>query len=179
MLLELDSKSYSLQADDDAAADEELDLLCQPLNLFVSLSDIDAQITPLKGAVARAKGLQTIFEGVFLETPPRSGGRTVIPRRKCDSPSSSLSDDNYDEDGEEDENFEQLLMQPLADVSAEMIVTRRKTTTIANNKEQQQLVVTTSMISTTTTGGRGDSSTITSSFCNSFQRRLNLIPGEE
>lgn len=166
-------KSFSLHHQDEDE-DEELDQLCQPLSLnFVSLSDIDAQITPLK-----AKGLQTIFEGVFLETPPRSGGRTVIPRKKCDikvkvlglqSTSSSSSEEEDDEDDQVTplcESFIDHQQQRLEDEEAtdpEIIISRR------SSSIKEQLVVASIAAETT----------LTSSFCNAFQQRLNLIPGED
>lgn len=160
--------------DADDAAEEELDHLCQPLSLnFVSLSEIDAQITPLK-----AKGLQTIFEGVFLETPPRSGGRTVIPRRTCDpqSTDSSSSDDEDDhvtplpQSYRDDEGeMEEALLE-----GTEIIVARRRTR--GSSIVQEQLMV--ASISSAT-GAAAAAASVTASFCNSFQRRLNLIPGEE
>lgn len=153
-MLDLDSKSISLQDDDD------LEELCQPISLnFVSLSEIDAQITPLK---AKAKGLQTIFEGVFLETPPRSGGRTVIPRKTCD-PRVGSDSSSSDEDDQ---------VTPLCDSYIDG----------AGEEEQggydaPQLIR--SRCSTSRGASTAASSTSLSSICNSFQRRLNLIPGED
>lgn len=169
--LDLDqNKSLSL---DDDVADEELDQLCQPLSLnFVSLCDIDAQITPLK-----AKGLQTIFEGVFLETPPRSGGRTVFPRmRKCDSSSSSSGSSDDEEDqmisplGESYEPHDVMRLE-----ETEIIMSRRRSSNKGNNGTiQEQLVVT----ATISTDEEGTTATLTS-LSNSFQKRQNLIPGED
>lgn len=171
-------KSLILHHDGDEDEDEELDQLCQPLSLnFVSLSDIDAQITPLK-----AKGLQTIFEGVFLETPPRSGGRTVIPRKKCDitvkvlglqSTSSSSEDEDHDDQVtplcesfiEQQQRLEDEVEEEVTET--EIIISRRGTVSCSSIKEQ--LVV----------ASLSAEPTITSSFCNAFQQRLNLIPGED
>lgn len=158
-MLDLDSKSISLQDDDD------LEELCQPISLnFVSLSDIDAQITPLK---AKAKGLQTIFEGVFLETPPRSGGRTVIPRKKCD-PRGRSDSSSSDEDDQ---------VTPLCDSYTDGVGEEDQ-----GGSEAPQLIrsrCSTSRGATTATEDSRTSSTSLSSICNSFQRRLNLIPGED
>lgn len=179
-LQDLDNKSLSLFGDDDENEENaELDRLCQPLN-FVSLSDIDAQITPLKSnGVLANKGLQTIFEGVFLETPPRSGGRTVIPRKKCDPGDSSSS--NSDEDDEDPltplcESFEsevRITSSASAEGEHGAIVDRETNTIII----ERQLI--------TSQGSRGSKTTsitsTTSSFSNSClqRRRLNLIPGED
>lgn len=181
-MLDLDSKSISLLHDDDIDEDDEdgheedLEDLCQPISLnFVSLSDIDAQITPLK---AKAKGLQTIFEGVFLETPPRSGGRTVIPRKICDpSTGDSSSDDeddqvtplcdSYRRDLEEEEDLDgnqEIFMCS----NIRRTPTTATTTTTTTSAIKEQLVV----------ASRGEVGTVTA-ICNSFQRRLNLIPGED
>lgn len=45
---------------------------------FISFSEIDAHITPLKAT----KGLETIFEGIFLETPNKSHLRDPRKGRK-------------------------------------------------------------------------------------------------
>lgn len=136
-LLDLDAPLLSPPANDEE--DLDANIYFQPISCnFVSFSEIDAKITPLK-----AKNLETIFEDVFLETPPRSGGRTVIPRRSLD-----------DEDAAGDDDDEDIL--PLCEA----------------------------ILGTFDEAGAGldeehDSSVGVASFCNSFKRRLNLIPGDE
>ena len=169
-LLELDntiSQSMCLRLDEEAA-DQELE------PIFVSLHDIDAQITPLK---ASNKMMETIFEGVFLETPPRSGGRTVIPRRKCDPEDSSSDEDisplcdSFMQLGEEEDGEMETKEQPT-----EIIMARRRITSSCGNSQSmvKQLLVASMSAEIKNSKGSG-----ISSFCNSFQHRLNLIPGED
>lgn len=56
---------------------------------YVALQDINAQISPPsdnseqpedESCLSRTSSLETIFEGVFLNTPPRSNGNTHYPR---------------------------------------------------------------------------------------------------
>lgn len=140
LLLDLDVPPRLADRDENEL---DAEIYFQPISL-VSFSEIDAKITPLK-----AKNLETIFEDVFLETPPRSGGRTVIPRR------------SYEQQGDEeeeatDDDDEDAL--PLCESFEAILTTFEENCTAGMDAE--------------------DSATLTS-FCNSFKRRLNLIPGEE
>lgn len=138
-----------------ASLDEETFQPLRSCNL-VSFSEIDAKITPLK-----AKGLETIFEGRFLETPPRGGGRTVIPRKNYDQ---------NDGDSEEEEEDDQPI-RPIYDSSYELLY----------EDEENLFKAHFGTLKTTNTGGckDGDGEEAVSIICNSFKRRLNLIPGED
>lgn len=147
-LLDLDSLSSP------ASLDEELFQPISSCNL-VSFSEIDAKITPLK---TTTKGLETIFEGRFLETPPRGGGRTVIPRKDYDQ---------TDGDSEEDEHP----IRPICDSSYEIIMYEDEETLCCTSpmKAQRNPLM----------SKEEDGEEAVSIICNSFKRRLNLIPGED
>lgn len=157
-------KSLSLQDDD----------LLEPISCnFVSFSEIDAQITPLK-----VKGLETIFENVFLETPPRGGGRSVIPRRKYDRNPGDSAEDDEDEGAAEDSEEEDVdvdhhQITPLVRGS---LIYEEEETTMCSSSIQDHFGTTTT--TTSVLQGRNDDP-MSVVFCNSFQRRLNLIPGED
>lgn len=158
--------------------------LLQPISCnFVAFSEIDAKITPLKG-------LETIFENVFLETPQRGGGRSVIPRRRYYGDAKDVPDDSSD-DGDEESGVVQL-RELDEEEDHPSSPTSGGDTYEAIMYEDAETLCSTSIIqghfgaiSTTTTAADTKTMTTTeaasavASICNSFQRRLNLIPGED